>query len=347
MKARVANPKEADPQSGPPSSPPVPEEPGQGEQFLDQLGSDRDEFSSEDIDQFLKIQDPDFAGRMDEMKSDDSLTMAEIEVDVETAALHDEIERWKSGSLVRRKLVAVFPGIPRLVRSLNKLTFRFHVLSNAVLVHIRNFGFFLATEGRRKIVRNAKRAGRTVSLSIQANLRDFRALSLRLKLALGGLLAMAAAAVLLIRLAWSGDLLPGEKPLFETDLAAEATQVYEVGPEEGFENYYDNVRSAPNMLLLPKLVVNVRASENSGANPMAAIELFVEGLNPDVVIEVKDREVFFRDLIQRATEEFSFDTLATPEGKASYLQSVLKEMNRHLTRGELRNARIKTIVLKP
>lgn len=80
---------------------------------------------------------------------------------------------------------------------------------------------------------------------------------------------------------------------------------------------------------------------------MAAFEILVEGLNPDVVIEVKDRESFFRDMVQRTTEEFTFDEMQTPEGKRQFIQTLLHEFNKRLTTGELRNVRLRTFILKP
>lgn len=80
---------------------------------------------------------------------------------------------------------------------------------------------------------------------------------------------------------------------------------------------------------------------------MAAFEIFLEGINPEVVVEVKEREGMFRDLIHRTTAKFSYDELDTPEGKKELLKSIQQEINSVVRRGQIRAVRLKTFILKP
>lgn len=342
MADEIENPQD---QTGPESG--SPESDSEAELFLDELAGSKDEFSEEDVEEFLKKQDPDFVGQLSGIQGDKDLSLTEAEVDLDTAALHDEIERWRTSKGIRRTLYLFFPFLPRVSLALKKLWSRLFVLMRAVRMRLQDFAHYMATSGRRRAQAWTFAQISRVREGTSKFFGELRKLSLKLKLALAGLIALFVAGSALVFLLWKGKLLPAEKELFVTDLAAHASEVFEVEDLEGFENFYDNIRSTPNLLLIQKLVVNVKSSENSGSNPMAAMEIFVEGLNPDVVIEVKDRESFFRDLVQRVTEEFSFDELSSAEGKRQYLQTLLKEMNRHLTTGELRSARFKTIILKP
>ena len=316
-------------------------------EFLEKIAEGKNELSTDEIDHFLQVQDPEFASQLLEISKDKNMTMTEVEVDVETASLHDELERWRAATGIKARLYRVFPWLPQASLRMDRIGFRIFVIARAINILVRNLGHDWGVVGRRRtqilIIRNF----RAFKNRLIRFISEMKGLSLRLKLAFGGLLVLFVGCLVLVSIAWKGKLLPQEPELFITDLAMHAAEVYEVNEEQGFENFYDNIRTAPNLLLIQKIVVNLKASQNSSPNPMLAIEFFVEGLNPDVIIEVKDREPFFRDRIQRASEEFAYDDLTSIDGKRRYLQVLLKDMNHQLSTGELRNIRIKTLVLKP
>lgn len=176
--------------------------------------------------------------------------------------------------------------------------------------------------------------------------RDFRYLSWQMKLAFFCIiLLMGGTAFYMYRSLTHGWVRENEE-LFMRSLEKVASHVEEYESEDT-EPFYENLRTSSNMLLLPKMVVNIKPSAKSSRNPMAAFEVYVEGVIPEVVVEVKDREIEIRDLTQRVVEGFSFDQLDTPEGKRLMSEKLIKEINPVLTTGKLKKIWIKTIILKP
>lgn len=137
------------------------------------------------------------------------------------------------------------------------------------------------------------------------------------------------------------------KDLFIASMEDRASEKFDLSDSEKLEPFFNSVRVTPNILLIQKSVVNIKPSASSGRNPMVAYEIFLEGINPDVVAEVKEREGMFRDLIHRTTAKFSYDELDTPEGKRELLRTIQQEINSVVQRGQIRAVRLKTIVLKP
>lgn len=348
---KVEQNDEKKPPAGPESSAePTQEPPSQteGELFLDQLLNEASELDAETVDQFLNLQDPEFAAKLENMSADKELTLAQLEIDDETAALHDEIEKWRTSKGIRRPLYLVMPFLPKLSLLLQRQKFRFVAWFRVMRIRVVNWLKYLVTDGRKGLQNKILNLLSSVKKSLKSFFADFKSLSLRLKLAFAGLLILFFGSIFLVWAGFQGKLLPkAESDLFLLDMEKLADKTIELKRDEIFENFYDNVRSTPNMLLIQKIVVNIRASKQSGSNPMFAAEFFVEGLNPDVVIEVKDREPYFRDLIQRTIEDFTFDQLESSEGKQLLVQALLREMNRNLTTGELRNIRFKTLIIKP
>lgn len=80
---------------------------------------------------------------------------------------------------------------------------------------------------------------------------------------------------------------------------------------------------------------------------MAAVEFFLEGLSPEAIIEVKDRETEIRDLFQRTMEDMTYGELASAEGKQQLTEKLRLALNAYLTKGKIRRVFIKEIVVKP
>jgi flagellar basal body-associated protein FliL len=319
----------------------------QAEHYLDQLTGNGGDVTPENIDAFLELQDPEFSQKLTDIKKDSELWAANSEVDLDSIELHDEIALWRDAKGLKRSCYVVLPFLPRISLAIKKLKFRLFAFSHATTIRAKHFFYYLATTGRKKAQAKIIDGFKAMGAFVSALFSDVGRLSLRLKLALLGLILLLGASGGVFFLTWKGKLIPKERALFMTDLSIQADEIHEVVASGGFENFYDNVRSTPNLLLIEKVVVNLKRNKNSGTNPMLAAEFFVEGLNPEVVIEVKDREAFFRDLIQRTAEDFSFDQLSTVDGKQLLVQALFKEMNRSLTTGELRFIRVKTFILKP
>lgn len=318
------------------------------QRFLEELaGGGASELSDEDVDQFLSLEDPEFAKKLGEISGDKGLSAVEPEIDAETAALHDEIEKWRKSKGIKKFLFVFFPFMPQLSLRAGKVRAWLLVRLRVFKVRLMAFGRYLVTEGKDKAIVKTKEGIHTTKESISGRISTFKKLSRKLKIAFAGLIFLFGGAAALMYLTWKGKLTPSDKVLFLTSLEQVSDQSFEVGADDSFEFFFDNTRSLPNLLLIQKMVVNIKPSEGSGSNPMAAYDIYVEGLNPDVIIEVKDREPFFRDLLQRTTEQESFETLSSVEGRVEFSKSLIREMNRHLTTGEIRNIRYRNFIVKP
>jgi len=315
-------------------------------QDLDVLPVDREPEEAE-IDSFLAKEDPDFFSKMGELRADSQLKVEEIIIDDETEALHREIARWAEAKGPRRWSYLLLPFLPRLTLIRKRLWRKFSAAFVSASIATRN----TVHDWVKTIFRESKRHASESLTQAQANISSFmrglRFMSARLKMLWFGTLLLTVLALAGIYLAVSGRILPVSKELFISSFQEAGAEEFRYDSSRRPELFYDNVRSAPNMLLVPKIVANIRPSENSGENPMVAVEFFAEGLSSEVILEMKDREPFFRDAMQRRIEDFSFDVLDTPPGKRALTDALLKDLNRTLTQGELKALRIKTIVLKP
>lgn len=176
--------------------------------------------------------------------------------------------------------------------------------------------------------------------------RQFGFKPLRFRLMVFGFAGLCAASVTIIWFLVSRGL-PEPDRLFMQSIEELAESAVEYDPATQQEAFYDSVRAAQNVLIIPKLVVNLKRSAGSGANPMMAADFYVEGNSPDVVIEIKARETEFRDAFARSLEEFNADELDTAGGKTRMLERLAREANRLATKGRVRKVLLKTFVLKP
>ena len=135
--------------------------------------------------------------------------------------------------------------------------------------------------------------------------------------------------------------------LFLTSYADLGLNVQDYDMFEAVEPYYDNVRFSKNIMSLIKMTANLRPSDNSSNNPMISFEIVIQGVSNEPIVEIKDREAEFRDLILRVTEEFTYDDLDTGNGKQALAESILSKINANLTDGQVRKVYYKNIVIKP
>lgn len=145
---------------------------------------------------------------------------------------------------------------------------------------------------------------------------------------------------------YSKGIIPKESELFMLSIEEMASKAYAYDLHQ-MESFYDSPRVPQNVLNLKKIIVNIRSSESSGDNPMLAAEFYIEGISPDVLIEIKDREYEVNDRFQRVIEEMTFDELENKEGKRKLLNLLLQEVNSIVTTGRAKKVLIKNFVLKP
>ncbi len=153
--------------------------------------------------------------------------------------------------------------------------------------------------------------------------------------------------ICLLILTWCVQKNLFQHKLFLTSFADYGDQVRDYNPLTETEDFYDNPKFAKNLMTLSKMFINVRASENSGPNPMLALEINVEGISADAIVEVKDREAEFKDLLLRMTEERNYDELVTTAGKQNLCEQFRQLINAHLTRGQVRRVLLNSFIIKP
>jgi flagellar basal body-associated protein FliL len=134
--------------------------------------------------------------------------------------------------------------------------------------------------------------------------------------------------------------------LFINSFADLGADVYTFDPQTETESFFENPKLARNLVSLSRMVANILPTNESSKNPMLAVELTIEGMNTEVVVEIKDSEAEFKDLILRLIEQENYDFLNTEKGKISLAMKIRDEMNTNLTRGQVRKALYKSFVIK-
>ncbi len=124
-------------------------------------------------------------------------------------------------------------------------------------------------------------------------------------------------------------------------------EIKDFDPKVRFDYFLENPIFSKNSVSLKKMITNIRPSENSTDNPMVVLEMGVESLSAEVVIEIKDREAEFKDLVLRVIEEFDYDELESASGKEKLSSAVLTEINKSLTTGKARKIFFKNFIIKP
>jgi flagellar basal body-associated protein FliL len=306
-----------------------------------------DELDEAGIDLFLQKEEPDFTSSLKSIGADKTLIAQDISLSDEQQQLADEVEAWKTGSKFRRMVLKVVPFAPRLSLIKKRLQFKVALIVHGRWVRFKNFGYYLATDGRQKAVASTKSWLSEAAGSVASGVSKFKSFPILKKVLAASVLLIAVLTTVFIYRSYThGIIQPGEE-LFIPSLESVATESYDYDPATESEPFYDNLRSTQNLFLFPKMVVNLARGNRPNRNPMAAFEFFVEGMVPEVIVEMKDREAMIKDAMQRTIEGYSFEQLDTSEGKNELREKLMKEINSLLTKGAVRRVLIKTIVLKP
>lgn len=305
------------------------------------------EIDESSLDLFLEKQDGQFVDSLKSLGEDKELIAQEIILSDLEQELADEITSWQNSKGLQQVLFKILPFLPRFSLYLKKLKYRFFQNLRSLWVRFKNFSYFLVTDGRltlfKVVANNKKILGNKLTQLSNAYVR----LSRLKKVTVFGLASlMTFTGVFIFRAATVG-VIKDNSQLFIPSIASVADESYDYDPTTEAEPFYENLRATQNIFLLPKIVVNIKRGLQSGPNPMGAFEFFVEGMVPEVIVEMKDREAMLKDAIQRVIEDFSFDQLESSTGKAELRDRIKKEVNTLLTKGTVKRVLIKTIVLKP
>jgi flagellar basal body-associated protein FliL len=131
------------------------------------------------------------------------------------------------------------------------------------------------------------------------------------------------------------------------DFRTVADRIYSYGDDATFEEYYSTLRLPEYIVLLEKIVVNLKPSASSSSNPMGTFQFYIEGTKREAAIEIKDREKEFLDVVQRVVEEIPYDDLRTVRGKKKLKVNIRNALNDLINNGRIRRVYIKHFITKP
>ncbi len=305
------------------------------------------EISDEDLDAAISDADPEFLEALGELSKDKELSLSQIIISDADQALNEEKEAWARSGKLSRILFRFFPFVAFLSLLIKKIRFWIFSFLRAEWIRAQNFYYFLATDGKNKVIGKIKNTSDQFFDSINESERNFRYLKWKMKLAFFAIFLLLIGTVLFIFRSFTAGVVSKNSGLFLTSLENVATDISDYNPETEVEPFYQNLRVATNFLLIPKMVVNLKKSQHSGANPMAAIEFYVEGMTPEAILEIKERETEMRDRMQRVVEDFTFDQLDSQDGKIQVTEKLKKEINLLLSAGKAKRFWIKTVLVKP
>ena len=93
--------------------------------------------------------------------------------------------------------------------------------------------------------------------------------------------------VIFVRRILSGELNPDRGQRMVSSFEEVADQVFHVGSDREWESFYESFRYKGNVILFKKIYIDLRPLENPTDNPMAALEIYLEGSGREVITEFK------------------------------------------------------------
>jgi flagellar basal body-associated protein FliL len=184
-------------------------------------------------------------------------------------------------------------------------------------------------------------------LKAVALITQFRTLPFKTKVSVIGLFSLTVMLAFMVKMIMEGDFLPSFEMRLIPTVAANADQSWNYDEKEPVDDFFSSIRHPEHIVLLERLVVNVKSSEGSGPNPMGFFEFYIEASTEDAAIEINDRKAEVKDAMQRTIEGITYDELVTPAGKNKLKLILRKNINSVLTKGRVRKLFFKSVVIKP
>lgn len=299
-----------------------------------------DDIDLEQLDKVIEDEDPTFTNSMKDLGADKLLSATEESEEDEKEAFLLEKELWKSGKTWKQNILNKAPFLVFIFFKLKRIKRKIHdAIFYSFKIWLINFLQLL------KIF--AKKGWKIFVLKLKNAIQSFKNLSVLQKVVLTVSFLGLFAVGYLLKLSLTKGFLPKESPLYLQSFEEKADQVFSI-TDSTPEAFYDNLRGAGNTIFIQKIVVNLKVIDNLvHKNPMGAFDFYIQGITPEVAVEIKDRESVIRDRMQRVAEEFSFEQLDSVSGKKELTEKLKIEINNLLTTGRIKRIYIKTIILKP
>lgn len=125
-----------------------------------------------------------------------------------------------------------------------------------------------------------------------------------------------------------------------------ADKKFNFDPTEEAVRYDNDLLLPQHVVLINKIVVNIRAGKQSTDNPMIAFDLYVKTDTEAAAVEVKEREKQLQDHLQRFCESLQYDQIQTQEGKLLWKNRMRRELNLVLNTGKVKDVYFKTLLIK-
>ncbi len=293
------------------------------------------------IDKLLEIEDPSFAAELTELRAQGGPASGDVTVavdsDIDSILAQEKSEKAARGfRKIRLWLVVVPPR--KITRTVSNLKALKPWLILTVLPAVK--------DGAGSSLTGLKSSAKYALAKVKVGLNWFSKLSPPSKLLLVTVIVFAGASVAMVRVALNGSFLPSLQRDFLYSFADVADQSFAIGKDEGWEDLNDPLLHPEHIVLIERLIVNLRAP-GDGTDPMALVDLYIEAGSQEAAVELKDREAATRDMILRTMEQTTFEDLSTDAGKNKLKVFLRKNLNDMLSRGRVRRVFYKSIVLKP
>ncbi|MEI7974104.1 MAG: flagellar basal body-associated FliL family protein [Bdellovibrio sp.] len=306
------------------------------------------ELNVEELDQAIASEDPEFFRQIGAIAKDTSLSMSEVDVSKLDEELYQEILIWRNANGWRHFVYLIIPIVPQISFYRKRFFRNFRRGAQWAWEQLRVGGRKFVQELlgflRQRLIVGARQFWELLGKA----LKIFWNYPTKAKfLALVFLGFVGGSLYVVFQIGSKKSFFPDERDLYLRSLAEVADEVITYDLENEVEPFYDNLRSAPNLIYLEKIMVNLKRSSSSGSNPMVAAEFFLEGLTPEVILEIKEKETMIRDHVARVLETYSFDDLDSSNGKEQVVRELTRSISLRLSSGKLKAVRIKTLILKP
>ncbi|HEX4923687.1 MAG TPA: flagellar basal body-associated FliL family protein [Bdellovibrionales bacterium] len=313
--------------------------------------ADAPPISIDEFDALLRDNDPDFEKQLKDLG--DGIRESTAGLSIERLNIDELIEDEEDDPLPSQKDVAP-PAAAKQSEFLKKVILLAKGIAWAPVAVIR----YVRSRGIREAIQSLREELPKIGERVMAELlsvrdegrlawKNFKAASRKQK---SNLLLLAGALVLLVyfgtRLIGGGGLPLPQLKDYMSSLEPVAEKVTKYDVTQPMEDFNSPLRHPEHVVLLRKIVVNLRPSEGSTRNPMAAFELLIEAASRDTAIEVKDREKEMIDISARVAESFEFGEFSEGEGKERFKLALRRELNKVLTTGRVRKVYFKTVFHK-
>ncbi len=282
------------------------------------------------IDALLATEDPQFAASMTELRQQVAQDAGNVELD------SLDLEEKPPGKIARLKAL--------ILRPINTISGLADAAANRA-TKLKTSSVEIAKDGGKVVVEKSKHGLAATGGAVKGTLGSFKALPLKSKLLVFAVIVMGVLSIMTLKIVLKGPVLPTLETKYLGSFAEVADKSYEYDNEEPMEDFTDPFFHPEHVMLIDKIVVNLRRDEE-GSNPMGLFEFYIEASSDEGAIEIKDREVEVRDVISRTLEQMPYDELVTAAGKNKVKVILRKNLNQFLTKGRVRRVYFRNVVLK-